>query len=253
MSASSLLPTGLATRSASTNARRRRAGFTLIEMLAVLGIVGVVAGVAAPAVLGVISSTRLTQAGDELSGLISQAQQIAVSESRPVEVRFYNMTAGAGAISGPGEARYRGVMIVKYYQTGELDPTLGTGAVLSEPMAVADFGGLYRLPSGVIMSDTARLNTFMKLPEVPAKGGSGGGGTQLVVKRGATFEPLALPEAVDYRAFLCLPESTNLNAADNWFVTLLQINDANLSPSELKNFYAIQIEPVTGRLMSYRP
>jgi hypothetical protein len=74
-----------------------------------------------------------------------------------------------------------------------------------------------------------------------------------VVKRGPEYEQLRMPEAVNYRAFLCLPESTDLNAGSNWFVTLLQENDAQLSPNEVKNFYTIQIEPVTGRLMSYRP
>ncbi len=224
--------------------------FTLIEMLAVLGVVAVVAAVATPAVLGVINSTRLTQAGDELSGLISQAQQISVSESRPVEVRFYNMAAEPGAINEERQSRYRGVMIVKYYQAGELDPRSGTGASLAEPLAVADFGGVYRLPSGVVMSSSNDLNSFMTLPEISASGESG---TQLVVKRGPTFEDLRLPEATGYRAFLCLPESTDLNAAQNWFVTLIQTNDEDAQPNDLKNFYTIQIEPVTGRLMSYRP
>jgi uncharacterized protein (TIGR02596 family) len=225
-------------------------GFTLIELLAVLGIVAVVTGIAATAVLGVINSTRLTQAGDELAGLISQAQQIAVSESRPVEVRFYRLREAAG-IAAPGQtSQIRGVLVVKYFQTGEPDPTSATGAPLTKPKAIADFGGLHRLPSGVVMSTSAGLNSFMKLTEtsISAKGSS-----ELMLKKGKAYEPMTISDAEGYRSFLCLPESTDLNTEDSWFVTLIEANAANVSPTELKNFYTIQIDPVSGRLMSYRP
>jgi uncharacterized protein (TIGR02596 family) len=230
----------------------RARAFTLIEMLAVLGIIGVVAAIATPAVLGVINSTRITQAGDELSGLISQAQQIAVSESRPVEVRMYRMRDGR-AVGDDAAARYRGIMIVKYYQAGEPDPRTATGIALSSPLAVADFGGIYRLPSGVEIADSTTLSSMMDLPEVAASGRGGRDSAEIVTKRGSEFTTMDLPEAVAYRSFLCLPESTDLSASDTWFVTLIQNSERERSASELKNFYTIQIEPVTGRLMSYRP
>jgi len=239
---------GVASQRRSLSSTQR--AFTLIEMLAVLGIIGVVAAIATPAVLGVINSTRITQAGDEISGLISQAQQIAVSESRPVEVRFYKMR-DMRAVGDDSEARYRGIMIVKYYQAGEPDPR-GGGAPLVAPLAVADFGGVYRLPSGIEIANSNQLTSFMDLPENQATGG-GTAAAQIFVKRGGTFEIMEMPEAVAYRSFLCLPESTDLNAADTWFVTLLQSADRERGASELKNFYTIQIEPITGRLMSYRP
>lgn len=236
----------------SSSSASRLGGFTLIEMLAVLGIIGVVAAIAAPAVLGVINSTRLTQAGDEISGLISQAQQIAVSESRPVEVRLYRLR-DSRAVGDDVGARYRGIMIVKYYQAGEPDPRAASGASLGSPLAVADFGGIYRLPSGVEISESPVLTSFMDLPEVQASGQGGSNSAEIVTKRGSEFDRLDLPEAVAYRSFLCLPESTDLSASATWFVTLIQNNERGRSPSELKNFYTIQIEPVTGRLMSYRP
>lgn len=239
------LPTGFSRIS-------RNLGFTLIEMLAVLGIIGVVAAIAAPAVLGVINSTRLSQAGDEISGLISQAQQIAVSESRPVEVRLYRLRDNR-AVGDDAMARYRGIMIVKYYQAGEPDPRVASGVSLTSPLAVADFGGIYRLPNGIEIAESKTLSSFMDLPEVQAAGGGGSESAEIVIKRGTQFDAMELPEAVAYRSFLCLPESTDLSASDTWFVTLVQNNERERSPSELKNFYTIQIEPVTGRLMSYRP
>jgi uncharacterized protein (TIGR02596 family) len=225
-------------------------GFTLIELLAVLGIVAIVTGIASTAILGVINSTRLTQAGDELAGLISQAQQIAISESRPVEVRFYRLRESAG-LAAPGQtSQVRGVLVVKYFQTGEPDPTSATGTPLTNPKAIADFGGLHRLPAGVVMSTSNALNSFMKLPETAT---SANGNSELMVKNGKAYEPMTISEAEGYRSFLCLPESTDLNTQDTWFVTLIDANSANASPTDLKNFYTIQIDPVSGRLMSYRP
>ncbi len=224
--------------------------FTLIELLAVLGIVAVVASVAAPAVLGVISSTRLTQAGDELAGLVSQAQQTAISESRPVEVRLYNLR-DAKEVGEAAEARYRGVMLVKYYQIGEADPRSSNAAPLTAPLAVAEFGGIHRFPGGIEIARSTTLTSFMNLREVTSSGSEHA--AEVVVKRDGSYEPFIFPDANGYRAFLCLPEGTDLNIDERWFVTLVQGNDSDKQPSELKNFYTVQIEPVTGRLMTYRP
>lgn len=239
--------------SAGNKPRAKRRGgfaFTLIELLAVLGIIAIITAVAAPAVLGVINSTRLTQAGDELAGLISQAQQTALSESRPVEVRLYNLrdTQEVGEAAQP---RYRGVMLVKYYQIGEADPRSSSAAPLSSPLAVAEFGGIHRFPGGIEIARSPTLTSFMNLREI--RSGGGGGSAEIVVKRNGGYEPFTFPDADGYRAFLCLPEGTDLNIDERWFVTLVQGNDRDKQPSELKNFYTVQIEPVTGRLMTYRP
>lgn len=228
----------------------RGAGFTLIEMLAVLGIIGVVAAIAAPAVLGIINSTRLSQAGDDVAARISQAQQIAVSESRPVEVRFYSLRDKTAA--DDGVFQYRGVMIVKYYQPGEADPT-NPGQILGSPLAIADFGGIYRLPNNVLMSESLELSSLMRLPEVGARGAGSGAQAELRTRINGRYEIMDLPEARSYRSFLCLPETTDLNAGQQWFVTLINSGDENRGPSDLRNFYTVQIEPITGRLMSYRP
>jgi uncharacterized protein (TIGR02596 family) len=227
-----------------------RSGFTLIELLAVLAIIATISAVIGPAALGVITSTRLAQAGDDILARISQAQQIAMSESRPVEVRFYRMRDAASA--GQNPPQYRGLMIVKYFQAGEADPT-NPGNVLSSPLGLAEFGGIYRLPNSVVMSESNQLSTFMRLPENAGAGGGGSGSAELRVRRGNQFERLSLADAVAYCSFLCLPEATDLNAAQSWFVSLVSTGDEQRSPNELKNFYTIQIEPVTGRLMSYRP
>jgi len=237
--------TGQCTRSA-----QGVAAFTLIEMLAVLGIIGVVAAIAAPAVLGIINSTRLSQAGDDVAARISQAQQISVSESRPVEVRFYSMRDASAADSGV--YAYRGIMIVKYYQPGEADPT-APGQVLNAPLAIADFGGIYRLPNNVLMAPSQELSSIMRLPEVGVAGGSSGTQAELKTRINGRYETMQVQEANAYRSFLCLPETTDLNAGQTWFVTLINSGDEARGPGEIKNFYTVQIEPITGRLMSYRP
>jgi uncharacterized protein (TIGR02596 family) len=241
-------PLGDNTMQRSCRSLHHRRGFTLIEMLAVLGIVAVVVAVAAPAVLGVINSTRITQAGDEFMGLISQAQQTALAESRPVEVRLYRMSDSS--LAGDDSAgQYRGLMFVRYYQAGEPDPRTATGAPLGQPLAIADFGGIHRLPSGVVMASSENLSSLMSLPESRPTGGN----ADLVAKQNGEYAEVRLPDALSYRSFLCLPEGTDLNTAVPWFVTLLMSNEANAEAAKLKNFYTIQIEPATGRIMSYRP
>ncbi len=229
----------------------RARAFTLIELLAVIGIIAVVASIATPAVLGVISSTRLTQAGDELAGLISQAQQAALSESRPVEIRFYRLR-DAKQVGEDAESRYRGVMLVKYYQPGETDPRSNTGAPLAAPLAIAEYGGIHRFPGGIEIAQSQLLSSLMSLNETSSSG-AGAGAAEIVVKRDGVYETFTFPEADNFRAFLCLPEGTDLNVDERWFVTLVQNNDRNKQPAELKNFYTVQIEPATGRLMTYRP
>lgn len=229
--------------------RRLHKAFTLIEMLAVLAIIAVIAGVAAPAVLGVINSTRLTQAGDEIAGFLSQAQQIAVSESRPVEVRFYRIR-DTKAVGDDSQALYRGIMLLKYFQTGEPDPTSVNGAPLASPVAIAEFGGIYRLPGNVSISEVPSLSSIMNLVERAANSTET---ARVMVKRSGQYNELVVPDAAAFRSFLCLPEGTDLNSAETWFVTLVENSDRNKSITDIKNFYTIQIEPVTGRLMTYRP
>lgn len=241
-------PLGLNPMNRACRTQNHRRGFTLIEMLAVLGIVAVVVAVAAPAVLGVINSTRITQAGDEFMGLLSQAQQTALAESRPVEVRLYRMSDTT--LAGDDSAgQYRGLMFVRYFQAGEPDPRTVTGAPLGQPLAIADFGGIHRLPSGVVMAASENLSSLMSLPEARPNGGN----ADLVAKQNGQYAEVRLPDALSYRSFLCLPEGTDLNTASPWFVTLLMSNEANAESAKLKNFYTIQIEPATGRIMSYRP
>jgi uncharacterized protein (TIGR02596 family) len=232
--------------------RTLKRAFTLIELLAVLGVVAAVVAIATPAVLDVMNATRLTQAGDEMNGLISQAQQIAASESRPVEVRFYQTRSGDISDDQGGEVEYNALMIVRYYQQGEADPTAPGAPALTAPLAVADFGGIHRLPSGIIMAPSVELSSIMTLPEITA-GGGGSGATRLMAKSGNRYEEMRINNANQYRAFLCLPEATDLNAASSWFVTLINSRDRETTSTDIDNFYTIQIEPVTGRLMTYRP
>jgi hypothetical protein len=60
---------------------------------------------------------------------------------------------------------------------------------------------------------------------------------------------------MEFRSFLIRPEGTSLAAASLWFLTLVYEQDAeNGTPiNEIDNFSCIQIDPVNGRLLSYRP
>lgn len=223
-----------------------RRAFTLIELLAVIVIMGIMLAIVAPAIVGTMNSSRLTQGGDELYSLISQAQQIASTRGRPIEVRFYKeTTSDAGEVSG-----YRGIMIVSRYEQGESNPSDLTSPLVA-PLSVVEFGGMTTLPRGVLITESGQTSTLItNAPLQPATEAA-----PLKILKAGKLETFSLSDWGAYRGFLCMPEGTNLSpaAGTKWFLTLVADQNLTSSPADLKNFVTIQIDAVTARLSLYRP
>ena len=64
-------------------------GFTLIEVLVVLSIIAVIVAFTIPAMAPALKGSKLRQAADQLEALLAGAHQRAITENRPVEVRFF--------------------------------------------------------------------------------------------------------------------------------------------------------------------
>ncbi len=203
----------------------RPCGFTLVEMLVVIAVIVLVSSAIAPMVFGTLMATRITSAGETLASQIALGHQLAVSGNQEVEVRFYQYVDNSSP--GTGQA-FRALALVK--------SASDTGGTLGRQLT-----DTYYLPAGIIISNAAMLSPpLFVLPFAPDKEG--------IIRKvqNATF-----------RAFHFYPDgSTDMPEykllAKNSYFTLGEeriIVDGNVP----KNFYAVQVDPNTGRVVSYRP
>lgn len=102
--------------------RVREGGFSLAELIVVIAILGIIAAVAIPSFLSYLQAAQTRGASQEVTTLLNQARQLAITRNRPVQfnyaaapptnaVRFLFTTAVAGDVlcadgarcwSGPG-------------------------------------------------------------------------------------------------------------------------------------------------------
>lgn len=229
-------------------ASRLLAAFTLIETLVVVLIVALLLAIVAPAMNSIMASTRLSAASQLVEGLLGEAQQIASAQGRPVEVRFYASNSDRHTASGQvgDPVGYDSVLILQHYAEGEADPD-DMASPLAAPISLANAGGFNTLPNGIVISDNAAFSTL--IANLPLESASGGSATK--VKRNGTLVNLETDGYEQYRSFLFLPEGTNLGPGQ-WFLTIM--NSADASGAALpRQFYTVQIDPVTSRITPYRP
>ena len=73
---------------------RRRAAFTLVEILVVLAIISILSALTLYSIQGLLGSNSLSGAGQHLEEIVSLARQSAITHSRVVELRVYQQKAG---------------------------------------------------------------------------------------------------------------------------------------------------------------
>ncbi|MEM9017980.1 MAG: Verru_Chthon cassette protein D, partial [Verrucomicrobiota bacterium] len=97
----------------------KKTGFSLVEMLIVLGVVGLLLAFSAPNLFSVITANSLTGEGVLLDNQLTFAQQIAVSKSADVEIRFFKLADESAAQT---EEAYRAYQLFQFNNRGELIP-----------------------------------------------------------------------------------------------------------------------------------
>jgi hypothetical protein len=216
----------------------------------VIAVVALLLATVLPGLLGTLGASRLTQAGDQLTGFLSEAQSRAYSQSRPVEVRFYRVPGQEDALNGaPTGGFFRGGLMLEYYQPGETDPRTGSTA-LAQPLALVRHA-MVVLPEGTALSENSRLSTLLGPATLPS-GQAGAGGVETVMKTTSGYEPF-LPLSEEYRSFVLYPETTSLDASEKWHLAVVPVAEADAAPSAVTNYYTVLLDPVTTRLSIYRP
>lgn len=190
--------------------------FTLIEILMVLVILTALIVMMAPALLGLMKSTRLSSAGDEVVNHLVDAQLIALSEFTDVEVRLYELPDFSEADSSP---QLRGLQT--YALRFDQNNVDSDGSFQAATPIV-------HLDHGVAISRDQRLSSLINLKWSEDKG----------------------PDGQSQRRYFAFrfhsDGSTDLTPDQQWFLTLAE----QQAPA---NYYTIQIDPETGRVRTFRP
>jgi uncharacterized protein (TIGR02596 family) len=198
--------------------------FTITELLAVIGIMVVLIALFAPTANTILRGSNITQASDLLGGQLALARQTAAVDNRTVEVRFY----AARDPEAPGNTTE-----LRSFQIFRIEDD-GTAKAL---------GKVQQLPTAVIISPDTSFSTLVRPDR--SKGFT------------STDPQVSIPRAgTEYDAyyFRFRPDgSTDLEPTEKWYVTIHNETDSPTAGSPPANYATIQIDPVSGDIMTYRP
>ncbi len=194
--------------------RGKSAGFSLVELLVVTGIIMLLAALSMMAFGSIFSGSQLSRGGNLVADTLLLARQEAVTRNQEIEVRFYRIGGGTGT--------WRAVRVLKILETSNGQ----TNQAISRTVL---------LPDGVVFSAVAALSPLLENGSIS--------GTETLPGYGAAA----------YGGFRFRPGGATddrINATNN-FVTLVEERQRNGSPPP--NYYALQINPLTGKISVLQP
>lgn len=218
------------------NVKHRLHAFSLIELMIVLGIVGLLLAFAAPNLFSLINANSLSGEGTLLRNQFTYAQQLAVSKSADVEVRFFHMDAPEEAMT---EKAYRAYQLFQYNTDGELVP-------------ISQF---FRIRPPVQINE--RLSSLLKESSGTAEDEKYG---FISPRRDTGQAPIGEGGemvSTSYMAFRFRPDgSTDLpnrsSGSDTWYLTLVQ-GEGAASSDRPDNYFCLQVNPYNGQISEFRP
>ena len=226
--------------------QRRRAGFSLVELLVVMAIMAILLTLGGPSILGVFKGSALNQGGEMVQDALNSYRQVALANNYPVEVRFYSY-ADPSIPSDNGTSHYhaiQGFALTSSQVTG--GNITYTRVPISKPL---------RLPASVIIDSGKSLSQLIFTCSSGAGGNAPG-------RASATSSDTPLPgvgRTYTYTYFQFKADgSTNFSVGGNgaWIYYLTVHASSSGDPSTVAknpNYYTVQVDPLNGRLYTYRP
>ena len=200
-----------------------RRAFSLVELLVVIAIIIILAALAIPAMSSIGRSSSLNGVTQSVTGTLDLARQTAVTQNRPVEVRFYKLPEDGKPTATPSDYRGMQIFVVDYETTN----------AVSKPV---------KFSAPVIISSDVTTSSLMDNTTFPEQAAPAG---VTVAPVGANYQ---------YRSFRYKPDGgTDLPMDKQFFFTLINKNDPIKSNNLPANFATIQVEPMTGRPKVLRP
>lgn len=211
--------------------KARHRGFSLVEMLVVLSVIALVTAATAPTFFSMMKANRLSAAGEDIVNRISLAQQMAVSRNQEVDLRFYAYedpeTPGSSAL-------YRSMLVVAPTADPNAPPAVAGQAPAAKILSEISF-----IKNGIVVADTATLS-----PIFSEQSRVSNPDNEQIIKSGTA----------NYKTLKFFPDgSCDVGSVQNQaYFTVVEERDIK-GQDIPKNFFAIQIDRYTSRVITHRP
>lgn len=196
---------------------KNHSAFSLIELLLVIAILALLVTATVPALSSILTGSNLNRGGQLVADQITLARQEAVTKNREMQVRFFTLNSVTSA--GPSG--------IQLWRIDE-----GTNGPTTNPIT-----RMMRLPEGTVINPNASVSPLLS----PSTGNISG--TTNVPSYGT----------VPYTGFRIRANGMmDLAIGKNNFITVQKAEPAPTGATP-DNYYTLQVDLITGKVISYRP